>query len=441
MKRGKLNYKAALKYLFDSLPMYQRDGGVAFKSGLENTHALLNELGNPQNKFKSIHIAGTNGKGSVSHMLCSVLIKAGYRTGLYTSPHLLDYRERIRVNGKKIEKKFVKDFVQRIIPVSEKIKPSFFELTVAMSFDYFAYKKVKYAVIETGMGGRLDSTNVLKPILSVITNIGKDHIQFLGDTLPKIAAEKAGIIKNGVPVIVGESHAETKAVFEEKAKEMNTDIFFADLYYQVKSIKSLLNHQEFKIIREGKTFEKRIVSDLTGSYQTKNMPVLLMVIESLNRKIKIKKKAIKKGLKDVKKQTGLMGRWDLVRQEPKVILDSAHNLNGFHELKNQLRNVKYNNLYIVYGTVNDKDLASICPVLPQDAFYIFTQASIPRSMDLMELYKAAKFYSLKGVTCASVKLAYLCALDMAKRDDLVLITGSNFVVAEALRDLDFNKKI
>ncbi len=438
MKRGKkdkknIQYKKAIDYLLSNLPMYQREGGMAFKPGLENSIKLLKVLNDPHKKFKAIHIAGTNGKGSVSHMLSSVLMKHGFKTGLYTSPHLFDFRERIRVNGKKIKKKFIIEFVKKIKPVCEEIKPSFFELTMTMSFAYFASKKVKYAVVETGMGGRLDSTNILLPILSVITNIAKEHTRYLGDTLAQIATEKAGIIKNEVPVVVGESHVETRPVFEQTAKEKNATLYFADQYFFVKFNKKHTNKNYYTVKKEGVNYITELITDLGGSYQVKNLTTLFTVMDVLNNNgIKLKKSKICKGLLQVKKDTGLLGRWDIMERKPMVILDTAHNANGLQELANQLDQTKYKKLFIVFGLVNDKDVEEIYEHLPKKAFYFFTKANMPRSMEINSLYRAAILHSLKGVTCANVKLAYKHAKEMAKKDDLVLITGSNVLVGEVL---------
>ena len=433
-----MNYKDSIAFLFDSLPMYQKEGGIAFKPGLDNTYRLLKELGNPQKKFKAIHVAGTNGKGSVSHMLCAIFMKCGHKTGLYTSPHLIDYRERIRVNGKKVKKSFVQEFVKEIKPICEKIKPSFFELSVAMAFKYFAYKKVEYAVIETGLGGRLDATNVLKPILTLITNIGLEHMQYLGNTLGEIAGEKAETIKKGVPVVIGETHAETMGVFLEKAKSVNAEIHFSDELFNANILDTEDGFQYLKIKREGAVVFKKLWTDMNAGYQAKNILSVLMACEVLgtqNKKIRLKK--IEKALKDVKKQTGLMGRWDVVAKNPMIVLDTAHNADGFESLKKQLKTMDYNNLYIIYGTVRDKDLSITIPSLPKKAFYLFTSASMPRSMDVLEIQKWAYLNSLKGITCTTVKTAFAVAMGMAGKKDLILITGSNFIVAEAMKKIDF----
>jgi dihydrofolate synthase / folylpolyglutamate synthase len=436
-----MKYKETIDFLYNNLPMYQRDGGKAFKPGLDNTLKLLELLGNPHQKFKTVHIAGTNGKGSVSHMLCAAFMASGHKTGLYTSPHLLDFRERVRVNGKMVKKDYVTWFVKKMMPLCEEIKPSFFEITVSLAFAYFAEKKVDYAVIETGLGGRLDSTNVILPLLSVITNIGKDHVRTLGDTLPLIAREKAGIIKKGVPVVIGESHPDTQPVFEEVALGMKAEISFADRHYDISNEKAGISHLTFDVTKEGKAVAKRICTDLNGSYQKRNLATFLMAVEKLRELgVPLKWKRTFKSLRKVKTMTGLMGRWDVVHEKPLVVLDTAHNADGFTALADQLKCVKHRKLFIIFGSVNDKDLDSIFHVLPLKAFYFFTKASMPRAMEINELFSKASFYSFKGITCANVQIAYKYAMTMAGKDDMVLITGSNFIIAEVLQTIDFKEK-
>lgn len=438
-KSGDMAYKEAIDFLYNSLPMYQRDGGIAMKPGLENTLKLLKVLGNPHKNLKTIHVAGTNGKGSVSHMLCAAFMQSGYKMGLYTSPHLLDYRERIRVDGKKIKKKSVVKFVNQILPMCKELKPSFFEITVAMAFYYFDKKKVDIAIIETGLGGRLDSTNVIIPELSVITNIGMDHMQTLGDTMEKIAFEKAGIIKNKVPVVIGESHEQTKPVFENMAKDKGAKLFFADTCYAVKGESHEALCQRFTLFKNGKVVEKELETDLKGCYQSKNLVTYFMVVDVLrNTGFKIKTKNAFKALKKVKPNTGLMGRWDIVKHEPLVILDTAHNVEGFRELARQLEKTRHRKLYVIFGSVNDKDIDGIFRTLPSEAFYLFTKISLPRSMEVKELFAKANQYSYKGITCANINIAYAYAMNMARKEDMVLITGSNFIVADAMKDLGLN---
>ena len=421
--------------------MFQREGGTAFKPGLKNTMIILDKIGNPHHKFKSVHIAGTNGKGSVSHMLCAIFMKHGYKTGLYTSPHLIDYRERIRINGKKIKKKYIKEFVNRVVPLCEEIKPSFFEVTVAMAFEYFALKKVDMAIIETGMGGRLDSTNVITPVLSIITNIGYDHTQYLGNTLQKIAKEKAGIIKSGVPVLIGESDFETRDVFIETAEKNATEAVFADIYFKVKKNKTKKESKEYNVYCDRRKYISKLKSDLTGTYQTKNMTTVFGAVDLLVKYgFKLKKKKTIKALANVKQKTGLLGRWDVMQEKPLIVFDTAHNTAGITELNDQLKTIKYKRLYIIFGMVKDKETDDIFKLLPQNAFYFFTKAPMPRSMEVNDLYRKALNHGLKGITSANVKIAYMYVMNMVHEEDIVLITGSNFIVAEAFKELNFEDK-
>lgn len=405
-----MTYQQTLDYLFNRLPMFQRVGASAYKADLNNTIELCSLLDNPQNKFKSIHIAGTNGKGSTSHMLASILQEAEYKVGLYTSPHLVDFRERIKINGEMISEQAVIDFVSTYQDKFEKINLSFFEWTVGLAFDYFSKQKIDVAVVETGLGGRLDSTNIILPELSIITNIGKDHVQFLGDTLEKIAAEKAGIIKNNVPVIIGETQKETEHVFISKAKVSESPIYFAD-----------------KLINE--VFD----CDLKGNYQTKNIKTVLASINQLKLKgYHITKQNMKDGLLKVAKNTGLMGRWQTLSEQPKVICDTGHNEAGIKEVVSQLATLNYKTLHVVFGAVNDKEIDSILALLPKNAIYYFCQAKIPRALDVTQLEEKAKLFGLKGDKHSSVKGAIRSAKNRATKDDLIFIGGSTFVVAEAL---------
>jgi len=406
-----MTYQQTLDYLFSQLPMFQRIGASAYKVDLSNTIELCNLLGNPQHHFKSVHIAGTNGKGSTSHMLASILQEAGYTVGLYTSPHLIDFRERIKINGEMISEQEVVDFVTKYKKDFEKINLSFFEWTVGLAFDYFSNQKVDIAVIETGLGGRLDSTNVIIPELSIITNIGKDHMQFLGDTLEKIAIEKAGIIKKNVPIIIGETQPEIKHVFVSKAKELGSAIYFAD-----------------QIIQQG------LESDLKGSYQKKNIKTVLASVHELKKlEFAISDEQIKSGLLHVVRNTGLMGRWQTLGLDPKIICDTGHNEAGIREVVSQLESLTYNKLHFVLGAVNDKEIDSVLELLPKNAVYYFCQAKIPRALDVNELKNKAKSYRLNGNAYSSVKNAYEEAKKTANKHDLIFIGGSTFVVAEVLQ--------
>lgn len=406
-----MTYPQILSYLFSQLAEYQRVGAQAYKPGLDNTISICKLLGNPENKFKSVHVAGTNGKGSVSHMLASVLQNAGYKVGLYTSPHLKDFRERIKINGEMIPKKYVEGFVKRYKNDFEKIKPSFFEWTTGLAFDYFAKEKVDIAIIETGLGGRLDSTNVITPLLSIITNISYDHQNLLGNTLEKITYEKAGIIKKNGIVIIGEKQQETKKVFEIKSKEMNTLLLYAEDF----------------------TNAKGIVCGLKGDYQKKNILTVLLASEMLHPfGFEIANKAVAQGLKDVIKLTGLRGRWDFLSQKPLIVADIAHNEAGIKEVFKQVKQTPHKKLHIVFGTVNDKDIRKILSLLPKKATYYFSKADIPRALDEKILSEEAKKFGLKGETYSSVKQALNSAKKNSSVKDFILITGSAFVVAEII---------
>ncbi|MGB0882624.1 MAG: bifunctional folylpolyglutamate synthase/dihydrofolate synthase [Vicingaceae bacterium] len=405
-----MNYQQTLDYLFKQLPMYQRVGKAAYKVDLANTHQLCELLNHPENKFKSVHVAGTNGKGSTSHMLASVLQEAGYKVGLYTSPHLKDFRERVKINGEMISEEKVISFVQQYQSDFEKIQLSFFEWTVGLAFDYFASEKVDIAIIETGLGGRLDSTNVVTPEASVITNIGIDHTQFLGNTLEKIAAEKAGIIKPNIPVIIGETQTETELVFKNKASECKSEIIFAD-----KAIKETLK------------------TDLKGIYQQKNVKTCLTTLNCLNQKgWDISVDNIKTGLLNVVNNTGLLGRWQILNNTPLTICDTGHNEEGITEIVNQIKNIKHNELHIVFGAVNDKSIDKVMKLLPKNAVYYFCQAKIPRALVVDELINIAEQHGLKGMKYLSVSEAYTKAQENADNDDLIFIGGSTFVVAEVV---------
>lgn len=405
-----MNYPETLDYLFDQLPMYQRVGNAAYKANLENTYRLSEILNHPEKQFKSVHIAGTNGKGSTSHMLASILQDAGYKVGLYTSPHLKDFRERIKINGKMISEKEVIDFVDEYKKDFEKIQLSFFEWTVGLAFHFFAKQKIDIAIIETGLGGRLDSTNIVMPEIAVITNISMDHTQFLGDTLVKIAAEKAGIIKANTPIIIGETQPEIKSVFIDKAKQLNATIQFAD------------EHQ----ITE---YE----SDLKGEYQQKNKKTVVATIQTLQTLgWEIAEETIKSGLLNVVKNTGLMGRWQILNQKPFTVCDTAHNEAGIKLIVAQLKKQTFNNLHVVLGVVNDKDITSILELLPKSATYYFCQAKIPRALNVHLLKEKALVTGLNGLVYNSVEAAYLAAQQNATAKDMIFIGGSTFVVAEVV---------
>ncbi len=435
-----MNYEDVLDFLFSALPMYHRIGGPAYKSNLDTTIRMDDYFGNPHHSFISIHIAGTNGKGSVSHMLASVLQSAGYKTGLYTSPHLVDFRERIRVNGKMIDKDFITAFVNDNKSLIREMNPSFFEMTVALAFLFFRHEKVDVAVIETGMGGRLDSTNIIRPEVSVITNIGYDHMQFLGDTLEKIAGEKAGIIKEKVPVVIGESAEMTDKVFSDKAAEMNAGIYFADKRYAAQKINEPGNGQLYNILKNNKTFIDALYTDLTGDFQAMNIVTVFQVIEILKDKMNITTESLTKGLGSVKSVTGLMGRWEVIRRGPLVICDTGHNYDGLKHTIAQLLRINSKTLHIIIGFVSDKDISGILSLFPARARYYFTRADIPRAMDQEMLMKKAADYSLKGDSYGTVYQAYLSALGYASEEDLIFIGGSTFIVADLLLSISDDKQ-
>lgn len=427
-----MNYQQTIDYLFSRLPMFSRIGTAAYKADLTNTIRLCNALDNPQQKFKSIHIAGTNGKGSTSHMLAAILQTAGYKTGLYTSPHLKDFRERIKVNGEMIPEEFVIRFTENIKETSEQIEPSFFELTVAMAFNYFEEEKVDIAVIETGLGGRLDSTNIITPELSVITNIGYEHMNILGDTLEKIAGEKAGIIKPGVPVVIGETLAETLPVFRKKATAENAPLFIAHKTRQVMDWQWNPQQQlEVSIADDHHTDHTVYQLDLPGIYQCKNLLTVLEACTQLQQRgWKITEKDIHTGLSHTKKITGLHGRWETIHQHPRVILDVAHNEDGIKQLQQQLELTNYHQLHIVTGMVKDKDVNIVLSLLPKQALYYFSKAQIPRAMPEEELYAIALLHGLKGKVYPEVNRALQAAMAVAGPEDLILVCGSVFLVGE-----------
>ena len=429
-------YKQTLDYLYSCLPMFHRVGPAAYKPDLSNTIKICAALGNPENKFRSVHIAGTNGKGSTSHLLAAVLQEAGYKTGLYTSPHLKDFRERIRINGKMIPKPRVVKFVADHKKAVENVQPSFFEWTVGLAFDYFAKEKVAIAVIETGLGGRLDSTNVITPLVSVITNISLDHTNLLGKTLKKIATEKAGIIKPGIPVVIGETQQEVKAVFEKKAKTEKAPLRFADDEFQLSKFHQTktLPLQLTGNVRAGKNIlHKNLLCGLPGLYQQKNIVTVLSAIDSLRESgFIIPDKAIRKGFQNVIALTGLQGRWQVIAKKPLTIADTGHNEAGIKEVVAQLKKTPHKNLHIVFGVVGDKDPARVLALLPKKATYYFCKADLPRSMNAEELAQKAGKSGLKGKIYGSVKKAVKAAQNAALQGDVVFVGGSTFVVAEAI---------
>lgn len=428
-----MNYSETLEYLFSQLPMYQRQGASAFKKDLTNTLALCKLLGNPQNKFKSIHIAGTNGKGSVSHMLASVFQTAGYKVGLYTSPHLKDFRERIKINGEVISEQSVIDFVGDHKSDFETIKPSFFEMTVALAFDHFAKNKVDIAMIETGLGGRLDSTNIITPELSVITNIGYDHQQFLGETLPEIAGEKAGIIKPNIPVVIGEFQQEIAEVFEEKARENNSRLRFADREWEIRK-EQLEDDKLLLHLRHYDGMELELESQLSGPHQSKNIITALEVARSLSDNgWDVTREHFKAGIKSVITNTGLKGRWQILGRNPLIIADTGHNREGLEpNIKRLLSNRKPEQLRFVWGMVNDKDVVKTLAMLPKTATYYFCRPDVPRGLEVQYLVEAAKELGLKHIPFPSVSEALNAAKGLAKREDIIYVGGSTFVVAEVV---------
>jgi len=425
-----MTYQQTLDYLYAQLPMYSRIGAAAYKADLINTQKLCAHLNNPENKFKSIHVAGTNGKGSTSHGLAAIFQSAGYKTGLYTSPHLKSFTERIRINGKEISQQNVVDFIGLNKDFIGELQPSFFELTVGMAFDFFAKKKVDIAIIETGLGGRLDSTNVIIPEISVITNISFDHVNLLGNTLKEIAKEKAGIIKNKIPVVINERQEEVKQVFNEKAQETNSTIFFASDKISIEHV-SFLNGKRNIEVREDGIKKYNLTTDLIGNYQFKNIAGIIETINIANQKgWNISVENIKEGLSEVNKLTGLKGRWQILSQAPLTVCDTGHNEAGINAIIEQLKNYKYKKLFWIIGTVNDKDLNKILNLLPTDAYYFFCEPDIPRKLNAEILAEQAKIYNLKGEIIKNVNEALFEARKNASPNDLILIAGSNFIVSE-----------
>lgn len=433
-----MDYQQTLDFLFRQLPMFHRIGKAAYKNNLDNAIYLDQLCGKPHHYYKTIHVAGTNGKGSVSHMLASVLQASGYKTGLFTSPHLNDFRERIRVNGHMIGQDNVINFISLFKKEFETIRPSFFEMTSALAFDYFWREHVDVAVIEVGMGGRLDSTNIIKPQLSVITNIGLDHTEFLGNTLAKIAAEKAGIIKRKVPVVIGESHPETAPVFIQFAGLNESPLIFADEMFRADSLQTDnegIQYFSVKDIRENQTLD--ISLDLLGLYQQKNICTVLGAIGEIQKMgFLIPESAIQKGLRHTSAITGLRGRWQIIGKTPLTICDTGHNAEGIAWVVNQIRQQKYKRLHFIMGVVNDKDITRILALLPGEAVYYFTRANIPRALDENLLLELSSQAGLKGKAYSSVGMAMEAAKNNADPNDLIFIGGSTFIVADALLELE-----
>lgn len=426
-----MNYQETLTYLYEQLPMFSRIGAAAIKKDLTNTLKLCAYLDNPQEKFKTIHIAGTNGKGSTSHFLAAILQTAGYTTGLYTSPHIKDFRERIKINGALCSEQFVVDFIEKIKPAIEEIQPSFFEITVAMAFEFFAQQKVDIAVIETGLGGRLDSTNIIHPELSIITNISWDHMDILGDTLELIAGEKAGIIKPNTPVVIGASIPETKPVFLEKAAKENAPISFAQDHWKIISTRATPQYLVLEVEHIDNQKSAYFKLDLTGIYQQENFVTVLESCEQL-AKIgwNISLETIQKAASNVKKLTHLHGRWDVLDYNPYLIADVGHNKDGMLEIVRSLQNSQYQQLYIICGFVKDKDVTAALQILPEDAKYIYTQAHIPRALPVADLAAIGISLNRKGSDFDNINEAIAYTKSIASKEDLILVCGSFFVIAE-----------
>ena len=424
-----MNYQETLNYLYNSTPVFEHVGAVAYKEGLQNTLALDKHFNHPHTNFKTIHIAGTNGKGSCSHSLASILQEAGYKVGLYTSPHLVDFRERIRVNGQCISKERVVKFVKDERKFFEPLHPSFFELTTALAFKYFDEQKVDIAIIEVGLGGRLDCTNIISPILSIITNISFDHTQFLGDTLAKIAAEKAGIIKKSVPVIIGEANEETRPVFQSKANEVNSDIVFAEDNAIVTSSSPIVDGGRRYNLSNNST----LVGELSGDYQERNMNTILCACNILKQMNIIKNDdIIAKGLTNICKNTGLLGRWQTIQNNPTVVCDTGHNVGGWNYLAPQIKRQQCNQLRIVFGMVDDKDINSVMCLLPKNAIYYWTQAESKRAIKAERVAEIAIKHDLRGEIFDNVEVAYTKALQDSNKDDFVFVGGSSYIVADLL---------
>ena len=426
-----MTYQETTEYLFNSAPLFQHVGGDAYKEGLSNTHLLDEHFGHPHTKYRTIHVAGTNGKGSCSHTLAAILQSAGYRVGLYTSPHLVDFRERIRVNGEMVSEEYVIRFVEEHRAFFEPLHPSFFELATAMAFNYFAESQVDVAIVEVGLGGRLDCTNIITPDLSIITNISHDHTQFLGNTLAQIAGEKAGIIKKGVPVVVGETTDETRPVFLNKAKETNSPIILSDELNLVKHSSPTDNGGRIYTT----ALYRNLMGELGGLCQEKNTNTILTATEELKRiGYRLTEEDIRQGFAHVCQLTGLRGRWQKLHEHPTLVCDTGHNVGGIAYITEQLKHQTYNHLHIVMGMVNDKDVSGVLAMMPKEATYHFTRASVKRALDEKELQTLAARFNLHGNTYPTVAKATQAALNAATKDDFIFVGGSSFIVADLLAD-------
>jgi dihydrofolate synthase/folylpolyglutamate synthase len=427
-----MNYQRTLQYMFDKLPMFTRVGMAAYKANLDNTIALNQKLDNPHLKFKSIHIAGTNGKGSCSHMLAAIFQAAGYKTGLYTSPHIRDFRERIRINGEMISEQRVVDFIAGNQEIIEQLKPSFFEITVAMAFDYFALEKVDIAIIEVGLGGLLDSTNIITPEVSVITNISFDHTSLLGQSLQEIATQKAGIIKEHVPVVIGESQSNLRNLFFAQAIKHKSQLYYADAIYETTFSEQKGNRLHVKMLDKSHLVLHDLEVELAGTYQTKNVKTVLTACDLMKHKgWEIREEHIKQGLREVKLRTGLRGRFEIIHESPTIVLDVSHNEAGLKEVFAQVKQMKYENLYFILGFAKDKDLHNVVNLFPQDAHYIATQAQIPRALPYEELNAMLQERDLDSEPAESVSKAIQEVLPKLTKSDLLIITGSFFTLDEA----------
>jgi dihydrofolate synthase / folylpolyglutamate synthase len=426
-----MTYQECLDFLYQQLPMYQRIGNAAFKKSLDNIIALCDALGQPQKKFKSIHVGGTNGKGSSSHMLAAILQEAGYKTGLYTSPHLKSFTERVRINGQEISEQYLIDFVEKNKGLFEEIQPSFFEMTVALAYSYFAAEKVDVAIIEVGLGGRLDSTNIILPEVSLITNIGYDHQSLLGDTITAIANEKAGIIKPGIPIVISTRQDEAQEVFQQKSNMADAPIYFASDLFKIKVKEGSHQGQWFKVLVKDSLYLDNLELDLAGNYQKFNLPGVLQTLEILkSKKFKITEKAIRSGFAHTIRLTGLKGRWQVLQQQPLTICDTGHNEDGIRQVLQQLESLRPKKVHMVFGAVNDKDIAVILKMLPLHYKYYFCQASIPRALPVQELMVQADAVGLEGESYSTVTEAIQAAKQNAAPDEVIFIGGSTFVVAE-----------
>jgi dihydrofolate synthase / folylpolyglutamate synthase len=430
-----MTYKETINYLYAQLPVYHRIGKAAYKADLGNALELDEYFGHPHKKFRSVHVAGTNGKGSVSHMIASVLQEAGFKTALYTSPHLQDYRERIKINGNMIPEDEVISFIEKHIDILNLVKASFFEMSVAMAYDFFARSDVEIAIIEVGLGGRLDSTNIITPLLSVITNIGHDHMDILGNTFEKVAGEKAGIIKKNVPIIIGEKHNLTKDVFIEKAADMKAELFFTEDFYncRLENLNIESGKRKFCLTKKDQTYEICGETELGGDYQSKNIAVVALATDILRRHLQISSDSLIDGIRKTVINTELKGRFQIIGREPLMICDTGHNREGLEYVIDQVKRISKAKLHIVIGFVNDKDLSGVLPLFPNNATYYFTKASVPRALDENVLRSEAFPFGLRGDSFINVSLALEAAKRNSGREDMIFIGGSTFIVADLLR--------